>query len=123
MIADILILGGAVLILLSAVGVTRFTDVLARMHALTKASTIGVALVLVGGAVGLDDVGSKTYVLLTAMLQLMATPVSANLISRATYKAEMIPHRVDTVDELARARARSDQDEAGLDPGSNLPEG
>ena len=42
MIPELLLLAGAVLILLAGVGVVRFDDVLARMHALTKASTLGV---------------------------------------------------------------------------------
>ena len=52
MIAEVLVLFGAVLTLLSAAGVVRFGDVLARMHALTKASTLGVLLAVIGYALG-----------------------------------------------------------------------
>lgn len=105
MIAELLALAGGILILLSAIGVVRFGDVLERMHALSKASTLGLLIVMVGGVIGLDDVNDWTFVLLAAALQLITSPVGANLISRATYRAEGIRHRVDVVDELAKADA------------------
>ena len=70
------------------VGVLRFRGVLARMQALTKASTLGVVLVLLGGAVTLDHPNDVTSLLLAAALQVLTMPVGANLLSRATYRAE-----------------------------------
>jgi len=84
---QVLALFGAVLTLLAAVGVVRFPDVLARMHALTKASTLGVVLVLVGAAVTLDNPNDVTSLLLAAALQVLTMPVGANLLSRATWRA------------------------------------
>ena len=46
MIGELLALLGATLVLLSAIGVVRFADVLARLHALAKASTLGILLLL-----------------------------------------------------------------------------
>jgi multicomponent Na+:H+ antiporter subunit G len=92
---------GAALTLLAAVGVVRFPGVLARMHALTKASTVGVVLVLVGGAITLDHPNDVTTLLLAAALQLTTLPIAANLMSRSTYMAEGITSHVDDVDELA----------------------
>ena len=88
MIAPVLALFGALLTLLAAVGVVRFPDVLARMHALTKASTIGMVLVLVGAAVMLDHPNDVTSLLLAAALQVLTLPVGANLLSRATFRAQ-----------------------------------
>lgn len=104
---EVVALGGAILTLLAAVGVIRFPDVLARMHALTKASTLGFVLVAVGAAMGLRNANDATSALLAAGLQILTLPVAANLISRSTYLAEGIGHRVDAVDELAEARARA----------------
>ncbi len=92
---------GSVLTLLSAIGVVRFPSVLARMHALTKASTVGLVLVLVGGAFSLDDTNAITSLVLAGALQILTMPVGANLMSRATYGARGIESSVDTVDELA----------------------
>jgi len=100
-------LAGALLTLLSAAGVVRFSDVLARMHALTKASTLGLVLVLLGGAVSLDHPNDVTSLLLAAALQVLTLPVGANLLARATYRAHGIRHEVDTVDELAEHEGRA----------------
>lgn len=100
-VAEVLMLAGAALILLAAVGVIRFRDVLARMHALSKASSLGFILVLLGATIGLDDLNDVTFVLLAGVLQVITSPVGANLISRAAYRAEGIPHRLDQADELA----------------------
>ena len=88
MTGEVLALLGATLTLLAAVGVVRFPEVMARMHALTKASTLGVVLVLVGGAVTLTHPNDVTSLLLAAALQVLTMPVGANLLSRATYRAE-----------------------------------
>lgn len=105
MIAEILILAGAILTLLSAAGVVRFGDVLSRMHALTKASTLGVLLALVGAAIGLSDPNDVTSLLLAAALQLLTSPVAANLLGRSTYLASGIGTPIDAEDELADAPA------------------
>lgn len=104
MIGQILVLLGAVLTLLSAIGVLRFPDVLARMHALTKASTVGFAIMAIGAATQLDTANDITSALLAAGVQLLTLPVAANLIARSTYGAQGIPNRMDTVDELADSR-------------------
>ena len=66
MIGEVLIVIGAVLTLLSAVGVVRFPDALSRMHALTKASTVGFGLVAIGACLNLTNANDITSVLLAA---------------------------------------------------------
>jgi multicomponent Na+:H+ antiporter subunit G len=116
-IGEVITLLGAILILLSAVGVVRFPDVLSRMQALTKASTIGVLLVAVGAAFVLPTANEVTSALAAALLQLLTLPISASLIARATYLARGIPNRLDAVDEFADARRqRSERRAAGPQP-------
>jgi multicomponent Na+:H+ antiporter subunit G len=100
-IGEVITLIGAVLILLGAVGVVRFPDALARMHSLTKASTIGVALVAIGAAFVLPTANDITSALGAAILQWLTLPIAASLIARSTYLARGIPSRLDTIDELA----------------------
>jgi multicomponent Na+:H+ antiporter subunit G len=96
---------GVVLVLLAAVGVVRFPDVMSRMQALTKASTLGVVLVAVGAAFVLPTWNDVTSAIAAAVLQLLTLPISAYLLGRATYRARGIHHRVD-VDELAESERR-----------------
>lgn len=91
MIGETLALLGAVLVLLSAIGVVRFSDVLARLHALAKASTLGILLLLGGAAVNLRDLNDLTSVVLAGVLHLLASPPASNMISRAVYLAGGLP--------------------------------
>jgi multicomponent Na+:H+ antiporter subunit G len=98
-IGEALALAGAVLVLLAAVGVIRFSDVLARLHALAKASTLGIVLLLLGAAVNLRDLNDLTSVVLAAVLHLLASPPASNMISRAAYLDVGLPR--DAIDERA----------------------
>ena len=114
---QVLALAGSALTLVAALGVLRLPDVLARMHALTKASTVGLVLVLIGGALTLDHPNDVTSLLLAGALQILTMPVGANLMSRATYGARGIESTVDTIDELADdlAHAGPESDEQHAD--------
>jgi multicomponent Na+:H+ antiporter subunit G len=98
-IGELLALVGAALVLLSAVGVVRFGDVLARMHALAKASTLGILLILAGAAVNLHALNDITSIVLAAVVHLLASPPASNMVSRAAYLAEGLP--AGAVDERA----------------------
>ena len=100
-VGEIALLFGALLILLAAVGVVRFPDALTRMHALSKASTLGVSIALVGAAVARTEINDVTSLIFATVLQAATTPVASTLLMQATYYAEGIANRVDTVDELA----------------------
>ena len=99
MIGEILVLAGAVLVLLSGLGVVRFGDPLARMHALAKASTLGLLLILAGVAVNLRTVNDVTSAVLAGILHMLASPPASNMVSRATYLVSGLPPGQDTVDE------------------------
>ena len=66
MVAELLVLVGALLTLLAGVGVVRFDDVFARLHALSKATTLGFLLVLIGAAIALSDPNDITSLVLAA---------------------------------------------------------
>ena len=99
MIGEVLVLAGALLTLLAGIGVVRFGDVLARMHALTKASTLGVLLAIIGAAITLTHPNDVTSLLLAGALQLLTSPVAANMLGRATYLASGIDNQLDVTDE------------------------
>ncbi len=105
MIAQVIVLAGCVLTLLSSVGMLRFSDVLERSHSLTKAATLGLVLVLIGASFALDHPNDVTNLVLAGILQVITMPVGANLMNRAVYRSAGMPHRVDIVDELASREA------------------
>jgi multicomponent Na+:H+ antiporter subunit G len=105
LLGELALLAGALLILLAAIGVLRFPDALTRMHALSKASTLGVSIALLGAAVARTSVNDITSLLFATVLQAATNPVASTLLMQATYYAEGIANRVDTADELAEAVA------------------
>ncbi len=106
--AQLLVVFGCGLVCLAGIGVVRFGDALARLHALTKASALGLLVVLVGAAVGAHSAYEVTSLLLAAILQLMTLPIGANLIARAAYRVARMTSgpAVDSVDELEESENR-----------------
>lgn len=80
-------LTGASLMLLGAVGVLRLPDVFARMHAGTKATALGLALVLVAAAASIGDARTAIKAIIAIVLQLAMAPVAAHLIGRGAYRS------------------------------------
>lgn len=101
MIAKVVMLVGAILVFVSALGVVRFPDALSRMHALTKASTVGLGLVAIGAAFLLPTANDVTTALLAAALYVVTLPISSSLIGRSTYLSDESPVELDEPDELA----------------------
>ncbi len=99
MIGQVAVLIGAALVFLAALGVLRFPDTLARMHALAKGSTLGLMLLLLGAVLNIENLRDATSVLLAALLHVLTTPPAANMLSRATYLAGATGGGVLTIDE------------------------
>jgi multicomponent Na+:H+ antiporter subunit G len=99
-ISAVMILTGAVLAAIAGLGLQRFPDVFARMHAATKPATLGLVLVLAGAALRFTATGDVVKLLLVVALQFITAPVGAHLIGRAAYGAgtELAP--TTAVDEL-----------------------
>lgn len=99
-IAGVLILGGSALALTASIGVVRFPDTLARMHAATKPQVLGLLLVLGGAAVRLRGNVDVGMIILTAMFTLITAPVVANRVGRLAYHEGCVREDLLTVDEL-----------------------
>lgn len=96
---EVVVVAGAALMLLAGVGVLRFHDLYARMHAATKASTIGIGLVGLAGAVLLDEGRAKMLVAVAFIF--VTAPSAAHFIGRAAYRAEGIDLDLEARDDLA----------------------
>ena len=111
-VASVLLLGGGVLAFGAGVGLTRFGDLLARMHAATKPQVLGLVLVLLGLAVRLGGVPVVWMLLLVVMFQLLTSPVAAHMVARAGYRTGKVdPARLE-VDELTRDHEEAERREA-----------
>jgi multicomponent Na+:H+ antiporter subunit G len=99
-VSAVLLLGGSALALTAAIGVVRFPDTLARMHAATKPQTLGLLLVLGAAAVRLPGNVDTGMLILTGMFTLITAPVVAHRVGQLAYREENIRSDLLIVDEL-----------------------
>jgi len=101
--AGLLILCGAVFSLTAAIGILRFPDLYTRMHAASKAGTLGSCTMLLALAVLALDLASSTRALAGIAFFLLTAPVAAHLIARASHTAGYRPCEQTVRDDLAAA--------------------
>lgn len=100
---DLVLLGAALLTLSAGVGLLRFGDALARLHAGTKPQVLGLLLVLVAIAIGNGRWELVPALIPIALLQVATVPVSAHMVARAAYRTGNYRDDLLSVDELAPA--------------------
>lgn len=98
--AGLLLLGGGAFSLISALGVLRLPDVLIRMHASSKAGTVGAGMILLAVAV-LYGGGEIVALAIAAIFFLLLTvPVASHMIGRAAYVTGVKLWSGTVIDEL-----------------------
>nr|WP_242694700.1 monovalent cation/H(+) antiporter subunit G [Pseudogracilibacillus auburnensis] len=105
----ILLLSGTFFIFSSALGIIRFPDVFTRLHAATKAPTLGIISILLGAFLFLY--GSHQLVsgklLLAILFIMLSSPVAGHMLSRAAHKSYVKPylrHRDDEYEEYMKKK-------------------
>ena len=115
-VAAVLLVVGGVFALVGAIGLLRFPDFYMRLHAPTKATTLGVGGVLVAsmvlswtrGEVGLHELLITLFLFVTA-------PVSANLLSQAALHGR-VPSKAPVPPDVPVAEARNGTGPSGSSP-------
>ena len=84
---------GIALMALTALGLARLPDFFARVHAVSKSETLGIALVLIGLILfeGVSLVSLKLG--LIAVFIAIANPVGAHVLTRAAVRTGTLPWR------------------------------
>lgn len=100
--AACLLVAGSCFVLLAAAGLWRFDDVFSRIHAATKATTLGVLLVIAAAALRVETSTDLFKLLLAAIIQLMSAPVAGHMLGRAAYWSGTQPTEHTVVDHLRR---------------------
>ena len=86
-VASALVVLGALFCVLAAIGVMRFEDVFMRMHASTKAGTLGCGLIMLSVALSGDATAAAARAMGIIAFLLLTAPVAAHMIGRAAYRA------------------------------------
>ncbi len=92
----ILMLVGSLFGVVAALGLVRFPDVYTRMHAATKAGTVGVLFLMTAVALHFEDGTVTTRALLVSAFSLLTSPVAAHMIGDVAHK---LGHKVWTPED------------------------
>ncbi|MDZ7799439.1 MAG: monovalent cation/H(+) antiporter subunit G [Trueperaceae bacterium] len=108
--AILLLVLGTFFVLVSALGAVRFPDLFMRMHATTKAGTLGAGLILAATAVLFGATATTTKALLVFLFLLLTAPVAAHVLGRAAYYDGVSLWERTGIDELKGKYDRTDGD-------------
>ena len=86
LIVAVLLLAGAFLAFVAALGLFRLPDLYTRMHAASKAGTAGSGLLLLAVALQSGEVGVWIKCLLAVTFFFLTAPVSAHLLAKAAVR-------------------------------------
>lgn len=98
--AGLLLIAGAIFVLLAAVGLWRLPDIYSRMHAASKAGTLGSGLMLIALAVHAGDTSTTSRAIAGVVFFLLTAPISAHLLAKAAYAVGYRLTDQTVIDEL-----------------------
>jgi len=99
---------GTIFMVLSGVGLVRMPDVFMRMSTTTKASTLGVGLILIGAMIHFhNEAGIQGRLFATIIFLVLTSPIGAHMIARAAYTDGAKLWDKTSVDELAEHQNRN----------------
>lgn len=107
LLAALFLLLGAFFCFAAAVGVLRFPDVLARLHAATKPQVFGLLLVLTAVALTHHTLPVTLFCLVVMLMQVLTNPVSGHMVARTAYRTGQWNSADAVVDELGEDLAEA----------------
>ncbi|MCK7612744.1 monovalent cation/H(+) antiporter subunit G [Roseibium sediminicola] len=101
-ITGLMLIIGASFALVASIGLIRLKDVYMRMHAASKAGTLGSGVMLLALAVHASDLAVVTRAIAGVVFFLLTAPISAHLLAKAAYAAGYRPCADTKEDALAK---------------------
>ncbi len=96
----IFLLTGSFFALVAAIGVFRLPDLFTRMHASSKAGTLGGGLIMAALAIHFTESRVTTEALLIVAFIVSTAPIAAHVIARAAYRTGEPLWDKSVIDEL-----------------------
>lgn len=106
--AAALLLSGFFFIAVAAIGVFRLPDPFLRMHASTKAGTLGAGLIVLGAAFAYTEDPLWIEAVVIVVFLLATVPIAGHLLGRATYVSGAAFEVGETGDALDGVLERAD---------------
>ncbi len=93
-----LVVVGSALTALGAFGLIRFPDVFTRMHAATKAATVGVIAMTMAASIEAGALSGTLILLIVVALLFLSGPLGMSLLARAAYHDPETPRAASTLE-------------------------
>ena len=110
-VAAVLMGGGLVLGVVSAVGLNRFDGVLMRIHAASKPQVLGLILVFAGASLAAGSWSLAGFLLLVLLAQMLTVPVASVMVGRAAFRRGFVRGGDYAIDELTPRLADTDDED------------
>ncbi len=95
---------GSLLILLGAIGLNRFPDIYMRMHAATKAPSLGITLMLTAFVLNFGTIAIALKGLLIILFVFITTPIASHAIGATAHYLKIKKWHKMKIDDLERDR-------------------
>lgn len=99
-IASLLLLAGSAFAAVAALGILRLPDIYTRMHAASKAGSVGSAMLLIALALTADETPVVLRALAAVAFFLLTAPISAHLLAKASYSVGYRMWEGSVLDEM-----------------------
>ncbi len=99
-IAAFFLVAGSVFMLVAAIGVVKLQDVYMRMHAITKAASLGAILMLVAVFLIYQHWLVLVEALMVVLFVIFTAPIASHMIAKAAHITKMPKGKGYVVDEL-----------------------
>lgn len=100
----VVIVTGAFFSLVAAIGINRFPDLYTRMHAASKAGTIGSGLLLLAVGLHAADLATLSRALAGFLFFILTAPISAHLLAKAAHEVGYPLSSISRRDDLKKSQ-------------------
>lgn len=108
-IAGVFLVLGSFLSFVAGLGILRFPDLLTRMHAATKPQVLGLMLLMSALSIELRSPAIALSLAVVVAFQLVTSPISAHMLSRAGYRTGKVDYEAMVVDEFTADLERAEK--------------
>ena len=93
---------GSLLMLIAAIGLIRLPDIFMRMHAATKAPSLGVTLMLIAFALYFADTATSIKAVAIILFIFTTTPIASHAIGATAHRLKIKKWYKMKIDDLER---------------------
>ena len=106
-VVSVMLVVGGTFTFLAALGIVRLPDVYTRMHAASKAGTVGSGLMLFAAGIHSLDVAIFMRALAGFVFFVLTAPIAAHLVAKAAHQAGYRLTRFTVIDEMRDSQKRA----------------